>query len=92
MNPRETYHNADARLTPLWSPLEQYARENDAQVGSMLLLEASSRLAPESTEPRRLTFAEQLALVESGKARVIPVIPIRKMDPEFTLGGVQPWQ
>lgn len=38
--------------------------------------------------PRRLTFEQQLALVAAGKARIVAVQPIRKCNPDVTLGGV----
>ena len=50
----------------------------------------SAKLGPPEDVPERpaLTFTEQLELVAAGKARVVEVRPIRKPDPDFTIGGV----
>jgi hypothetical protein len=37
---------------------------------------------------RRLTFDEQLQRVADGKAKIAPVVTIRRSSPEMTLGGV----
>jgi hypothetical protein len=47
-------------------------------------------IAPLRSRPR-LTFQEQLALVEAGKAQVVPKLTIHRRDPEMTLGGVTDW-
>lgn len=46
---------------------------------------------PANDERKPLTFEQKLQLVASGKAKLSRVIPIRKMDPQYTIGGVQPW-
>lgn len=50
---------------------------------TLLQAQSAARIAK---EPR--TFAEQLALVESGQARIVEVTPIRMPPPDRTLGGV----
>jgi hypothetical protein len=42
--------------------------------------------APATAEPR--TFEQTLAMIESGQLHVVPKIPIRRPDPERTLGGI----
>lgn len=44
--------------------------------------------APPPAEPAMTEFERQLALVLSGKAKVVPKLVFRPMDPERTLGGV----
>ena len=64
-------------------------RRWDAELGSDLLAATlrSAGLEPTDRPTRALTFEEQLAAVERG-ARIVTVLPIRKADPDITLGGV----
>lgn len=67
-----------------------YAQELDAECGSRALLNHLRRAGQALNDPprRKLTFAEQLALVESGQSTILAWSPPRKPDPERTLGGV----
>lgn len=63
--------------------------ELDAEYGSNQLSNAIHSLGLPEAEPERppLTFDEQLAAVSRG-ARLTTILPIRKSDPDYTLGGV----
>ena len=83
------------RAAPRWfaeaaSHESQWAAERVAINGSVMLAREIGKLGPPEDVPERpaLTHAEQLELVAAGKARVVEVRPIRKPDPDFTIGGV----
>ncbi len=65
------------------------AAEEEARNGSALLASTLSKLGlePEQCERRKLTFEEQLALVEQGRARVVAK-PDLRIHEERTLAGV----
>lgn len=71
-----------------------YAAYEDAQTGSNALARECDKLrqrglvdeAPPTRQP--LSFDEQLALVASGRARIVEFSPIRMPAPDRTLGGV----
>ena len=83
------------RAAPRWfaeaaSHESQWRSEDRARSGSTMLAREIGKLGAPEDVPERpaLTFAEQLELVAAGKARVVEVRPIRKPDPDFTIGGV----
>lgn len=68
-------------------------RRLDAEMSCTVLLNSLTalieRAGPPANDVRQpIPFERQLELVSQGKARVVPVIPIRKPDPDFTIGGV----
>ena len=70
-----------------------HATRDDAEIGSALLaatIERAGLKLPPSPERRRLTFEEQLAAVEQGKARIVEALRVAN-EPEYTLAGVTPW-
>jgi hypothetical protein len=77
----------------LGTSAERLAHE-DALSGSARLARTIRRagltIAPPRVRPL-LTFEEQLAMVEAGKARVVDKPDIRPKAPEMTLGGVADW-
>ena len=89
--PRPDFHRrADAwPIKPLDTRWSDAMREQEAALSSDILTNSlrNAGLEPESIERRPLSFEEQLAAVARG-ARIVAVIPIRKADPDFTLGGV----
>jgi hypothetical protein len=92
--PRNIYRRLDTtnyvpnRAGNLGVAAEREAEEA-ARTGSALLASTLARLGlrPEQNERRRLTFEEQLALVEQGRARVVAKPDLRAAD-ERTLAGV----
>jgi hypothetical protein len=80
-------------MTRLSTALSDNARQWDAESGSRRLYDATRNANqwPDESEHRPLTHAEQIAAVESGRARIVTVRRIRKADPEMTLGGVTDW-
>lgn len=96
---RSRAHDARAREAA-WLPpgrLSEFralAHEHGQDEGKRLFLERldderreaeQARLA-ERARPK--TFDEQLALIASGKARLVARVPLRRPDPSVTLGGV----
>lgn len=74
--------------------LAERAAEEDAAGGSQRLAEMLRYAGLTFEKPRqkpKLTFEEQLALVESGKARVVEKLDLRTVMPDMTLGGVADW-
>jgi hypothetical protein len=67
----------------------QKQAEEAAKSGSEMLVAALWRtgIKPEERERRKLTFEEQLALVEQGRARVVAKPDLRIHD-ERTLAGI----
>ena len=82
-NPRR---RLDLDRDPLWGceGFQEQARHASFQLANALML---TGLSPDSAEPRARTFEEQLALVESGRARVVPKPKLRPTE-ERTLAGV----
>ena len=80
-----TYRRTDAHEITAYSPAYMDGlRFHDAASGSERLRKKTAAIAPSDHPVRKLTFEEQLALVQSGKARIAPVQHIR---PQSIEGG-----
>jgi hypothetical protein len=86
-SPRNIYRNLGVQRDPVWS--DPSLEIEAARSGSLRLATALNfrGLEPETQEPRRRSFEEQLMLVEAGKARVVPK-PALTVVVDRTLAGV----
>lgn len=80
----------DPDVPPLGDLRAAAAERASAEVGSSALRRAIERsgLAANDAAPVQRSFDEQMALVASGRARLVPAWHQHRPDPEFTLAGV----
>lgn len=90
--PGETNHHCRKRDVVEGSALSVDMRVRlDAEASSARLLNAMERARQVEPvkEPRRpLTFAEQIALLESGRAHIVEMPSLRHPCEDITLGGI----
>jgi len=67
---------------------ENRLRRNAREASRRLSRRLETAAAPVPQRRAPLTFEQQLALVESGQARIVERVPLRRPDPAHTMGGV----